>query len=94
MKNRIGLKCPLTLTQLRVLQAAAWYGTNSEGLSAELELSKHTINNHFSHINQLLECPSRADSVLLSLRKGWIELMPERTSQRQSTKKASYAQAA
>ncbi len=82
------------MTQLRVLQAAAWYGTNSEGLSAELELSKHTINNHFSHINQLLECPSRADSVLLSLRNGWIELMPERSSRRQSTKKASYAQAA
>jgi DNA-binding NarL/FixJ family response regulator len=94
MKNRIGLKCPLTLTQLRVLQAAAWYGTNSEGLSAELELSKHTINNHFSHINQLLECPSRADSVLLSLRNGWIELMPERANRRQSSKKTSYAQAA
>ncbi len=93
MRREGGIECPLTNTQLRILQAAVWYGTNSEGLSAELQLSKHTINNHFSHINQLLSCPSRADSVLMALRKGWIELMLPQIG-RKGIRKIAYADAA
>lgn len=70
-------KCPLTLKQLHLLSVAVWFGTNTEALATKLGTSKHTINNHFSHINRVLNCTSRADSVLISLRKGWISISGE-----------------
>ena len=70
-------KCPLTLKQLHLLSVAVWYGTNTEALSGVLGTSKHTVNNHFSHIIQVLKCTSRANAVLVALRNGWISMAGE-----------------
>jgi DNA-binding NarL/FixJ family response regulator len=70
-------KCPLTLKQLHLLSVAVWYGTNTEALAGVLGTSKHTVNNHFSHIIQILKCTSRANAVLIALRNGWISMAGE-----------------
>ena len=64
--------CPLTMSQLGLLQASLIYGTRSEVLSEKLGLSAQMIETHFRNIRRLCGDVTRGEAILIAVRNGWL----------------------
>jgi DNA-binding CsgD family transcriptional regulator len=69
--------CPLTETQLYLLQTAAEIGRpDVTKLAERLSISPATVREHFKGIARRLGTTSKVESLLLAVRYRWVELSP------------------
>ena len=64
--------CGLREREYQVLSLAA-SGMSNKMIAQRLNISPHTVANHFAHIFQKLSVESRTEAIALSLQRGWLD---------------------
>jgi two-component system, NarL family, response regulator LiaR len=67
----------LTSREMEVLRLLA-QGLDNEAIAQALTLTMRTVQNHVSSIYGKLEVASRAEAILYAIRRGWVEISPEK----------------